>query len=75
MLFPWIEDVIKKISSKFNPTATGLLTLWKELRLLSIQDCDVLIWVHNRMHLLLREIREIFKSKVFINYTYKIKVF
>ena len=75
MIFPWIEDAMDKISSKFNPTAIGFLTLLKNLRWVIIQDCAVLIGVHNREHILFKDMNEIFKSKMFIDYTYKMKVY
>ena len=75
MLFPWIEDSMDKISSKFNLTVIGFLTLLKNLRWLNIQDCAVLIGVHNRCHVLFRDMKEIFKSKLLIDYTYKMKAF
>ena len=56
-----------KISLKFNPTAIGILTLLKNSRWLIIQDCTVLIGVHNRDHILFKDMKEIFKSKVFID--------
>ena len=75
MIFPWIEDAMEKISSKFKSTAIGFLTLLKNLRWAIIQNCAVLIGVHTREHILFKDMKEIFKSKMFIDYTYKMKVY
>ena len=75
IIFPWIKDAIKKISSKFNPTAIGFLTLLKNLRWLIIQDCVVLIGIYNREHVLFRDIKTYISIKSIIDYSYKMKVF
>ena len=75
MIFPWIKDEIKKISSKFNPTTIGFLTLLKNLRWSIIQDYAVLIEIYNREHVLFRDIKTYISIKSIIDYSYKMKVF
>ena len=65
----------EKIISKYNQTAIGFWTFLKTLRWLIIQHCAVLIGVYNWEHVSFRNIKEIFQSKVFIDYTYKMEVY
>ena len=71
LLFPWVDDALLETMNTKHHTASGFLSLVKNLRWVILQDAAVMLTESKRNHYIYKKFKDVFESVSFKDYSIK----